>query len=151
MIFVTVGTSRNEQLVINMDKLAPTLDDTVVIQLGSGKYKPKNCEYFDFAPSLDEYFDKADIIVGGGGVGTIYNLLLRGKKFIAVTSSHVPDPMQEQLPYELSRQGYLIWCDEVKRIGEALRQAKSFKFKRYVRQECWIDRVIIDFLTKKYM
>ena len=129
MIFVTVGTSRNEQLVANIDKLARTIEDSVVIQIGESEYKPANCEYFDFAPSLDEYFERASIVVGGGGVGTIYDMLLRGKRFIAVTNSHVPDPMQEQLPDQLAHQGYLIWCDDVRKIGEAIQRAKTFQFK----------------------
>ena len=148
MIFVTVGTTRNEKLVQCMDELAPTIDEPVVIQVGLGTYKPKNCEFFDFASSLDEYFEKAQIVVGCGGVGTIYDLLLRGKRFVAVTNPHIPDPLQEQLPDQLSRQGYLIWCRDLKDLGEAIKKAKLFKFKSYEKPICWIEQVILEYLRK---
>lgn len=146
MIFVTVGSTRNERLVRHIDQFASNTDETVIVQIGKGMYKPDNCEYFDYAPSLENYFDQANLIVGGGGVGTIYDLLLRGKRLIAVTNSHVPDPMQEQLPHKLALQGYLIWCNDVKNIEDAIQQAKTFIFKRYHKSECWIEKIIAEYL-----
>ena len=148
MIFVTVGTSRNEKLVQHMDELAPSIGEPVVIQIGSGKYMPKNCDFFYLVPSLDEYFEKASIVVGSGGVGTIFDLLQKGKRFVAISNPDIPDRHQGQLLSKLSRQGHLIWCRDLRDLGEAIKKAKLFKFKCYEKPECWIEQVIIEYLRK---
>ncbi|MCD4811273.1 hypothetical protein K8R14_01545 [bacterium] len=148
MIFVTVGTSRNEKLVQYMDELSPGVTEPVIIQIGSGKYRPKNCEFFDFLPSLDEYFEKANIVVGSGGVGTTFDLLIRRKRFIAISNPDIPDRHQEQLLDKLSGLGYLIWCRDLRNLGDVLKQASLFKFKPYMKPECWIEHVILEHLRK---
>ena len=67
-----------------MDELAPTLGSPVVMQIGLGAYVPRNAEHFRFAPSLDSYYDQAELVVGHGGFGTIVEALQRGKKLVCV-------------------------------------------------------------------
>jgi beta-1,4-N-acetylglucosaminyltransferase len=50
MIFVTVGLHYQgfDRLIMKMDALAGMIDEEVVMQIGSTKYKPENAKYFDF-------------------------------------------------------------------------------------------------------
>ena len=131
-----------------MDELAPSMGEPVVIQKGLGKYIPQNCDFFDLVPSLDEYFEKASIVVGSGGVGTIFDLLLRGKRLVAISNPDIPDRHQDQLLDKLSRQGYLLWSKDLHSLGDVLNQAKSFSFRSYEKPTCWIEQVILEYLEK---
>src|SRR4051812_4828817 len=96
MIFVTVGTGWFDGLVRGMDELAPTLTDEVVCQIGLGEYSPKNCQYFRFAESLDDYMRSARLVVGHGGLGTIMGAARLGKPFVGVSNPNRLDLHQEQ-------------------------------------------------------
>ena len=82
MIFVTVGNGKFESLVKHLDHLKETnqINDKVIIQIGHGQYKPKHCEFFKFAPNLTNYYNKADIVIGHGGPGTVFEVLRLKKK-----------------------------------------------------------------------
>jgi UDP-N-acetylglucosamine transferase subunit ALG13 len=69
MIFVTIGTHYKDfsRFVKRIDEIAPFIKDKIVVQIGHTKYIPKNCESFDFAPSLNPYYKKANIVVMHGG------------------------------------------------------------------------------------
>ena len=56
MIFGTVGSTEFDDLVERIDALAPALDEPVTCQIGLGRYVPRHCEHFRFAPSLDDFF-----------------------------------------------------------------------------------------------
>jgi UDP-N-acetylglucosamine transferase subunit ALG13 len=144
MIFVTVGTTENEKLVRYMDDFASTMNESVIIQIGRGKYKPQNCEYFDIKSSLNTYYKGASVVVGSGGVGTTFELLHQGKRFVAVSNTDIPDNHQEQILEKLSEQGYLIWCKNLENLERDIKHAKSYKFKQYVQPDCWIEQVILD-------
>ena len=48
-------------------ELAPELGDEVVMQIGAGSYEPRHAsEWFRYAPSLEGYYDRAEIIVHRG-------------------------------------------------------------------------------------
>ena len=65
MIFVTVGTHNQEftRLVKRIDEIAPKIKEKIIIQRGFTKYVPKNCESFEWAPSLEPYYKKARIVI----------------------------------------------------------------------------------------
>ena len=55
MIFVTVGTTRFEALIVEVDRLAASATaEPVLCQIGSGDYEPAHCDYFRFRPSIDD-------------------------------------------------------------------------------------------------
>jgi len=65
MILVTTGThdGQFDRLIKRIDEIAPKIKEKIVVQIGYGKYKPRNIEYFDFAPSLDKYYKSARLII----------------------------------------------------------------------------------------
>ena len=73
-VFVTVGNGKFDTLVRMIDSLCKKkmILDHVVVQIGKGTYIPNYCDWFRFAPSLDSYYDEADIVVSHGGAGTVF-------------------------------------------------------------------------------
>ncbi|SVD99510.1 uncharacterized protein METZ01_LOCUS452364, partial [marine metagenome] len=84
-IFVTVGFHVDfSRLVCKMDELATRLETKVVMQIGSSSYQPKNSEFFRFAPSIEKYIKKADLVVSHAGVGSILEVLKAEKPLVVV-------------------------------------------------------------------
>jgi beta-1,4-N-acetylglucosaminyltransferase len=148
VIFVTVGTSDFDQLVERIDELAPFLHDQVLVQIGNGKYIPRNCEYFRFAPSLAPYYDEADVVVAHGGLGTTMEVLEKGKKLICVENTTCIDDHQTDILGVLAGEGYLIWCRDLDELPSLLERAPAMNPRSYVPPPCRIAEVIQDFLRK---
>lgn len=147
MIFVTIGTGKFEQLVKRADELSKKIKERVIIQIGKSNYVPKNAEYFYFTKEFDKYVKESSIIISHGGAGTIFDLLKRGKKVIAVANLNRIDKHQKEILEELEKENYLIYCKDFN-LEESLKQAKKFKFKKYKKPDCWIDKEIIKFLNQ---
>jgi len=146
MIFVTVGSTDFDALVARMDELAPHLGDEVVMQIGLGEYAPRHGRYLRFAPSLDEYYAQAEIVVAHGGLGTIVEALERGKKLVCVVNPTTYDRHQEHLLRLFSEQGCLLWCQDLAHLEQAIGQARLMQFAPYQPPECHIHEVIARYL-----
>ncbi|MDP3029142.1 MAG: PssE/Cps14G family polysaccharide biosynthesis glycosyltransferase [Deltaproteobacteria bacterium] len=146
MIFATVGTTQFDELVEAIDKIAPKLNEEVVLQIGNHKYVPKNCKYFTFDDDLLKYFIKANIIIAHGGAGITFEVLNLSKKLISVDNPHVLDGHQGDLLGKLSQEGYLIWCNDLNKIENCIEDARKMKIKKYVRPECEIGKMIVGWL-----
>ncbi len=146
MIFVTVGTGKFELLVKEMDKIAPELKEKVMMQIGKGKYEPKNCEFFRFSRSLEDYYKKARVIVAHGGAGTTYELLKMRKKLISMANLDRTDTHQQEILKALSEENYLIWCKNSSELINCINNSKKFRLKKYNVPECKIHEKIKSFL-----
>ena len=146
MIFVATGTTGFDALAERMDRLAPALDETVVIQLGNGYYIPQRTEYFRFAPSLKPYYKQASLVIAHGGMGICLEVLDWGKPLIALDNPDRFDQHQQDMLRVLAAQNYLIWCQDLNDLPEALERGRHHKFKKYVASRCEIHRVIREFL-----
>jgi beta-1,4-N-acetylglucosaminyltransferase len=146
MIFVTVGTTRFDELVEAMDKIAPELHEEVIIQAGNHKYRPNNCTYFKFDNDLLKYFNKASIVVAHGGAGITFEVLNLGRKLISVENPQVLEGHQGDLLGKLSQEGYLIWCRDLNKIQNCINEATKMKLKHYVRPKCEIADMIVSSL-----
>jgi beta-1,4-N-acetylglucosaminyltransferase len=148
MIFVATGTTGFDALAERMDRLAPSLDETVVIQLGNGCYVPQRAEYFRFAPSLQPYYEQASLVMAHGGMGICLEVLDCGKPLIAFDNPDRFDQHQQDMLRVLAAQNHLIWCQDLNDLPEALERARQYEFRRYVASECEIHRVIKEFLQR---
>ena len=146
MIFVAVGTTDFDALTMKMDEIAPTLPEKVVMQIGNGGYIPENCQYFRFAPSLEPYYAQANVVVAHGGLGITTEALERGKKLISVQNTTCHGGHQEDLLSAWAQEGYLIWCQDLNELPEALERAQKHTFRRYVAPDCEIHTVVKKFL-----
>ena len=119
------------------------------MQIGLGHYTPQNVRYFRFAPSLDDCYDQAEIIVGHGGLGTIVEALERGKKLVCVVNPTTYDRHQEHLLRMFAAQNQLIWCQDLQQLEHAIQQARERRFDRYQPPPCHIHEVIIEYLSSE--
>jgi UDP-N-acetylglucosamine transferase subunit ALG13 len=151
VIFVTVGTTDFDALAARMDEIAARLDEEVVIQTGRGAYEPRYARRFRFAPSLDEYYRQARLVVSHGGLGTLIEVLRLGKPLIGVSNPDRFDLHQNDLLGELERGGYLLWCRNLADLSVDIQRATTMPFRRYQDPPCHIHLVIADFLDRRDM
>jgi beta-1,4-N-acetylglucosaminyltransferase len=148
MIFVTVGTTRFDELVRQMDDIAPMLGEEVVIQMGSAAYEPLNCKAFRFKEGLGAYLRLASLVVSHGGAGNLFGCLEAGKKVVGVANPHVIDNHQRELLEKLSERGHVVWCKDLALLHDAIQEARTKQFFEYKKPECFIEEVILGFLTE---
>jgi UDP-N-acetylglucosamine transferase subunit ALG13 len=90
MIYVTVGAGIGGQefdrLIKKVDDIAPKFGEEFVVQLGASNYIPQHMKWFDYVPYDEslEYFQKAQLVIGHCGAGTIINALSFGKPLIVI-------------------------------------------------------------------
>ncbi len=97
MVFVTVGTTEFDALVQAMDAWAADHDEPVIVQIGRGTYVPRHAEHFRFAPTLAPYYERADLVVAHGGLGTTMEVLHLRKRLVSVSNPDRYDRHQEDL------------------------------------------------------
>ena len=141
MILVLLGTQHNEftRLLQEIDECIKSkkIDEEVIVQAGFTKYESKKMRIFDMIPKLDldEFVERADLVITHGGVGSIIMALNKNKKVIAVPrlheyGEHVND-RQRQIIKVFSEKGYLIGLQNVEDMPEALKDIKTFVPKKY--------------------
>jgi UDP-N-acetylglucosamine transferase subunit ALG13 len=150
MILVVTGTTGFDALAKEMDRLAPALSETVVIQTGAGRYVPQQAEHFRLAPSLTPYYEQASLVVSHGGLATCMEVLERKKPLIALSNPDRYDQHQQDILSVLSGQGYLIWCQDIAGLPKALDTARQDSFKRYVTPKCTIHVAIKEYLANTF-
>jgi len=149
MIFVTVGTTDFESLIETVDKLAPEIDEKIICQVGKNKYLPSNCDYFRFKNSLEDYFDKASLVITHGGAGTLFRLLELRKKIIAVDNFERHDTHQKDLLKKLADDGYIIWCSDLEKLEELIVEIRHLNFNSYNKPICSIAYKIEVFINEE--
>lgn len=111
-----------DELIRSVDIMAQEgiFADEVMCQIGNGTYIPKHCDYFRFAPSIEEYVDDARLVIGHGGTGTVLGLLEKDKQFIAVVNPLGADNHQYQFLERLSRSIDLSWTQNVSDLASMI-------------------------------
>ena len=141
MILVLLGTQHNEftRLLQEIDECINNkiIDEEVIVQAGFTKYESKKMRIFDMIPKLDldEFVERADLVITHGGVGSIIMALNKNKKVIAVPRLHEygehVNNHQRQIIKVFSEKGYLIGVQNVEDMPEALKEIKTFEPKKY--------------------
>ena len=141
MILVLLGTQHNEftRLLQEIDECIKSkkIDEEVIVQAGFTKYESKKMRIFDMIPKLDldEFVERADLVITHGGVGSIIMALNKNKKVIAVPRLHEygehVNNHQRQIIKVFSEKGYLIGLQNVEDMPEALKDIKTFVPKKY--------------------
>ncbi|RME44909.1 MAG: hypothetical protein D6796_11155 [Caldilineae bacterium] len=149
VIFVTVGTTDFDMLVQAMDEIASCLSEEVVAQIGQGRYIPKHCRYFRFAPTLEPYYQQARVVVSHGGLGTIMEVLSHRKKLISVANPDRYDDHQRDLLQVMDSHHHLIWCRSVQHLQDIFANLDSYTLLPYQEPECTIAAKIEQFLQRR--
>lgn len=149
MIFVTVGSSLpHDELIEEIDNLVGKgiIQGRVVAQIGAGQYIPQNIEYIRFAPSLQEYYDRADIVVSNCGAGTIMENVTKGRKLVVIQNPDITGGHEWEIVTKMERGGHLIWCRELKDLAACIESAASKNFVRFQPQRLNLSQIITDLL-----
>lgn len=91
MIFLTVGTQDKQFLrllkIVDNAITRGIVKEEVVAQIGHTKFESKNIKTYKFMSDkkLNEYIEKADLIVCHGGVGILSAALSKRKKVFAIS------------------------------------------------------------------
>jgi UDP-N-acetylglucosamine transferase subunit ALG13 len=129
VIFVTVGTTLPfDDLIAAVDRLVETgaITEPVTCQIGHGNYVPLHCEHFGFTAQIDDYLDRASLVVGHGGTGTVTGLLASGKPFVVVANPLGAGNHQAQFLARLSELVSFLWTADVAELGDLIRRARHF-------------------------
>jgi beta-1,4-N-acetylglucosaminyltransferase len=146
MIFVTVGTTTFDELVREVDSIASSLGEDVVIQIGDAQYVPKNCRYFRFDRSLTRHVADARLVITHGGAGTLFGCLNAGKKVVGVANFRVIDNHQRELLRALSERDHIVWCKDLSSLRQAVEIASNKRFVVYEHPPCDIAQQILGFI-----
>ena len=131
---MTVGTSLpHDELIMKIDSLVREgkIKADVVAQIGEGKYIPNNIEYIRFAPSLEEYYRKAEIIISNCGAGTIMENVTIGRRLIVIQNPDITGGHEWEIVTKMEKGEHLIWCKELDELESSIHSASTMKFKRF--------------------
>lgn len=153
MVLLSVGTQKQQftrlfELVLNCEELKK---EKIISQSGYTKFEDNRIESFDFISleKMDEYMEKADLVICHGGVGTILSAIMKGKKVIAIPrlakyGEHINNH-QIEICEELEKEGYILYYkDGVDTLDELIKKIKTINFKEYKS-----DRNYLDILRKE--
>ena len=149
MILVSVGSGNFDSLIEAMDEICarrPDLD--VLMQIGLGTYEPRNAQFFRFAPTLDDYYDQAEIVIAHGGVGVTMEVLRHGLTLIGVDNPDRPDQHQTDILSHLHEGGYLIWCRDISQLETTIDSLAQRRLRRWQPDPCTIHVVVDEFLQQ---
>ena len=94
MIFVTVGSAVKgiefTRLIKKMDEIAGKIDEEMVMQIGTVPYEPQHAKYFRYTSYQENlsYFQRASLVIGHSGTGTILNALRFHVPIVVVPRRH---------------------------------------------------------------
>ena len=158
MILVLLGTQNNsfERLLKEIENLIDkkVIKQEVIVQKGYTKYESENMKLFDFIPEqkIEELEEKADFIITHGGVGSILQSIMKGKKVIAVPRSHSygehVNNHQQEIVKLFNQKGYIIGIQEVEQLEEAIQEIEKFVPKKYEKDNHKMLKIIEDFIDQ---
>ena len=136
MIFVTVGSSYPfNRLIKVIDKAVSQglIDDTVFAQTGVEGERPENFEWVEILnkEEYDQYFKKADIIIGHAGMGTISMALEFSKPILVMPRlrkyRELVNGHQYVTAKHFEKLGHILCFEDENELGEKLKMLKNFK------------------------
>lgn len=149
MILVTLGTTKFDSLIEYIDQNQICRDE-MVLQIADGEYLPKNRKYYRYLENYESWVEQANIIICHGGAGTLFKMLRRGKKVIALNNSDRKDQHQTDLISELERQNYLIWCKNMNSLATEIESIQNEKhLVTYKPEPCFIVNKIEQFFSQR--
>ncbi|KIM49481.1 glycosyltransferase family 1 protein [Hebeloma cylindrosporum] len=128
-VFLTIGSTRFDSLIASaftelfLSSLRKKGYSTLVIQCGNSAFEFSGdiqngetqtlsragveIEFWKFKPSLQEDYEKADLVISHAGSGTILDVLRMPKPMIVVPNPTLLDNHQEELASTLEEMGHL--------------------------------------------
>ncbi|NTW90436.1 MAG: exopolysaccharide biosynthesis protein [Erysipelotrichaceae bacterium] len=142
MILVTLGT-QDKSFVRLLEALEKQCEsglilDEIIVQSGYTKFDSKYMKLIPYfsQDELDQYRQNAQCIITHGGVGSILDGCRYGKKIIGVArlkefKEHINDH-QIEICEQFSKDGYILYAENLEDIHRLIDQTKSFEPKKYI-------------------
>lgn len=148
-ILVTVGTTKFDQLIENIDKeeFYKTLDNkkisSLIIQYGKGDYIPSTHLKLDlkylkvtvttFLNNFEDVIKSSDVVISHCGAGTILETLKHKRTFIGTVNTKLMDNHQEEIAEALVKDNYIysVKTDETCNFVCDFVNGKKDKLKEY--------------------
>lgn len=159
MILVMLGTQKNsfyrllEEIQKCIDK--KVINEEVVVQAGSTKFKSKDMKIFDLISTrkLNKLIKESNYVITHGGVGSIVTCLKMGKKVIAVPrfhkyEEHVNDH-QLQIIQTFDGQGFIKGISQVSDLESAIKNINNFEPAKFMSNTNNIIKIIENFIDNK--
>ena len=149
-ILVTVGTSLpHDELIQAIDNLVGngTITDEVIAQIGEGKYRPHNIEFFRFAPSLKEYFEWAGVVLSNCGAGTIMENVTNGRRLVVIQNPGITGGHEWELVSKMEKGNHLVWCKNIESLHSSIEDAKRKDYQIFLPMQLDIHRSLTDLLA----
>lgn len=156
MILITLGT-QDRSFKRLLDAVQKQIDngnikDKVVVQAGCTKYESKDMEIFDLLDRdrFAELIGECDLLITHGGVGSILTGLNNNKKVIATPRLKEYNEHQNNHQLEIiekfSSSGLILPLYEMNDLAKVLKEAKTFKPKKFKSNTMNMVKLIEDFI-----
>ncbi len=149
MVFVTVGTQKQSfrRLFLVLENSEVLNNDTIIVQAGHTNFNSSKMNIYSFMEleTLRKYIKESEFVICHGGVGSIFDALLAGKKVLAVPrlakyGEHINDH-QLEICLELERLGYIKVYDESRPFDLVVKELRSTDLKKYETDYSFIDKL----------
>jgi UDP-N-acetylglucosamine transferase subunit ALG13 len=149
MVFVTVGTQKQDfsrifKLVENSKELQ---NEEINAQVGYSDFKSEKIKVFNFIDHImySQMVENAEIVICHGGVGSIFDALLKKKKVIAVPrlkkyGEHVNDH-QEEICEALEKEKNILWYKDGEDFDEYIRKIRMDNFLDYIPNNDFLEKL----------
>ena len=159
MVFVTLGSQDKQflRLVKEVDKLVKEkiINEEVIVQAGITTLDTNRIKMLDYIDVSDfrKYMEESTYIIAHGGVGSILDAMKLGKKIIAVPRSpkfdEIANDHQKQIIAEFDKKGYIIGCNDVSDLKEAILKVDKFNPQNYTSNNKNFVQIIENFIDSE--
>ncbi len=148
-IFVTVGTTSFDDLIMYLDNL--DTEDEIIFQISDDhKYIPVYHKYFTFTDDIEAYYNMSDVVITHSGAGSVYRLLELKKKIIIVPNMTRIDGHQIDLANFMKDNKFTLVCTEIKELDQMIKNFNSTEIEKYKFDPFFKQDEIIDIIKKAY-
>lgn len=158
MIFVAVGTQKFQfdRLIRQVDECIESgiIKEEVFGQIGNSTYLPKNYRYSrNLSPAeFGSMINKSRILITHSGVGTIIQGIQNSIPVIVVPrlekfGEHIDDH-QVQIAEAFEERQFILKCDDITKLSEAIIKAEYFSVKEYVSNRKNIIKVLQEYINQ---
>ena len=156
MILVALGTQDKSfhRLLEAIDREIEkgNIKDEVIVQAGFTKYESNNMKIFDLIAKdeFDKLLSTCDLLITHGGIGTILQALKEDRKVLAAArlkkyGEHLNDH-QTEIIEEFVKESYILELKDFDKLGQALKDIKKFKAKKYKSNNAKMIKMLSDFM-----
>lgn len=145
-IFVTVGTTRFDALVLECDHLAEASEHEFIVQHANPNLVLNYANGQMFFDDITERYATAEVVITHAGAGSIYGLLEKGKTIIVVPNFERIDKHQSDIAVYVENNQYALVCWDLDDLAAMLQRSISFVPARYVKEDFFKFKEIVQII-----